>query len=119
MDDIFLIINEILKKICSFTSVQASKLLSEQKDVYAFIDLMLEILDGKDSKNREKILKVFDKQFDYLKQIDILSDIYYSYREDYLKMLLNELKYHVPKTKTYLKENIDIFTYTKKKRAEG
>ena len=115
-EDSFMIIAELTKKVHSYISTEASKLLHCNEDIYISMDLVAELLDGKNLEFKEKLLKEFDKNFDYLKESPIFEDMYFNYREDYLNILLTALAYHVFRIRTGTTQNIDAYTYIKTKR---
>ena len=116
IEDSFMIIAELTKKIHSHVSTVASKFLHSNEDIYISMNLLAELLDEKELELKEKMLEYFDKKFEYLKESPIFEDIYFNYREDYLNILLTSLAYHVSRIRTGTIKNIDAYTYIKTKR---
>lgn len=114
--DCFAIVTELTKKIRSYTSNIAYKFLNNQDDVYACIDIIIEVLNDKDEKTKEKFFELFDKEFGYLKESKLFCEIYNEYRKDFLDILLNALAFRIQKIRTGTNQNIDMYAYIKEKR---
>lgn len=102
---------------CSETNRKEKIIKNTRKQTLEdFQPKVAELSDGKDLEFKEKLLKDFDKKFDYLKESSVFEDIYFNYREDYLNILLTALAYHVSRIRTGTTQNIDAYTYIKTKR---
>jgi len=118
VNDSFILASEITKKIHSYVSSLSHKIMNEQDNPYATLDILIEILEERDIQNKERLLNYFDRQFGYLKESDLYKDIFYEYRENFLDIFLKAIAFHIANVRTGTKENLDAYLYIKTKRAE-
>lgn len=116
--DCFSIVAEITKRVRSYASTIANNFLTEQDDAYACMDIIAEVLEGKDEKTKEKFFELFDKAFGYLKGNDLFIEIYNEYRTNFLDVLLSALSFRIARIRTGTNKNIDAYLYIKEKRTK-
>jgi len=89
--DCYLVITKINSDLQSIISSEANRILASGEDFDVLYDCILEISKTGTEEEQASFLKIFDRQFGFLKEIPLYQDAYEEIRKNYFSLLLKML----------------------------
>lgn len=90
--DGILVANTIIARLFSYLQREVTRLMEEASDVDEFCNWLDYLEKEASQEEKDEALKTFDDTFSYLEKVPIYSNIYFSFRKDYIKLLARHIR---------------------------